>query len=81
MRPDRFYILCSILLPHKIAMVAAQRYNLHAAASVGFKTIHVPRPAADSRGVRDSMRSKKDGGEMDQDFEEMARFVREARQS
>lgn len=71
------------LPPHKIAMVAAHKYDLLAAASVGFKTIYIPRPAEDSHEVRESMRSKKDGGEVDlvvKDFEELARLIREARQ-
>ncbi|KAG2074524.1 haloacid dehalogenase [Suillus decipiens] len=71
------------LPPHKIAMVAAHKYDLLAAASVGFRTIYVPRPAEDSHEVRESMRSKKDGGEVDlvvKDFEELARLIREARQ-
>jgi hypothetical protein len=65
-------------------MVAAHRFDLLAAASVGFKTIYVPRPAEDSREVMESMRSKKDGGEVDlvvKDFQELARLMREARQS
>jgi len=65
-------------------MVAAHRWDLLAAASVGFKTIYVPRPADDTREVRESMRSKKDGGEVDlvvKDFEELARLLRAARQS
>lgn len=72
------------LPPHKIAMVAAHRSDLLAAASVGFKTIYVPRPAEDLREVREGMRSKKDGGEVDlvvQDFQELAKLMREARQS
>lgn len=71
------------LPPHKIAMVAAHKHDLLAAASVGFRTVYVPRPAEDSREVRESMRSKKDGGEVDlvvKDFEELARLIREARQ-
>lgn len=72
------------LPPHKIAMVAAHKFDLLAAASVGFRTIYVPRPAEDSHEVRESMRGKKDGGEVDlvvKDFEELARLIREARQS
>ncbi|KAG2113230.1 HAD-like domain-containing protein [Suillus clintonianus] len=72
------------LPPHKIAMVAAHKFDLLAAASVGFKTIYVPRPAEDSREVRESMRSRKDGGEVDlvvKDFHELARLMGEARQS
>lgn len=71
------------LPPHKIAMVAAHKYDLLAAASVGFKTVYVPRPAEDLCEVRESMCSKKDGGEVDlvvKDFEELARLIREARQ-
>ncbi|KAG1814686.1 HAD-like domain-containing protein [Suillus subaureus] len=70
------------LPPHKIAMVATHKLDLIAASSVGFNTIYVPRPAEDSREVRESMRSKKDGGEVDlvvKDFEELARLIREAR--
>lgn len=65
-------------------MVAAHKFDLLAAASVGFKTIYVPRPADDLPEVRESMRSKKDGGEVDlvvKDFQELARLVGEARQS
>ncbi|KAG1730949.1 uncharacterized protein EDB91DRAFT_737148 [Suillus paluster] len=60
-------------------MVAAHKFDLLAAASVGFKTIHVPRPAEDPREVRESMRSKQDGGEVDlvvKDFQELARLIR-----
>jgi FMN phosphatase YigB (HAD superfamily) len=53
------------LPPHKIAMVAAHRFDLIAATSIGFKTIYVPRPTEDLREVREGMRSKKDGGEVD----------------
>ncbi|KAG1730946.1 HAD-like domain-containing protein [Suillus paluster] len=72
------------LPPHKIAMVAAHKFDLLAAASVGFKTIYVPRPAEDPREVRESMRSKQDGGEVDlvvKDFQELARLIRESRES
>jgi hypothetical protein len=65
-------------------MVAAHRFDLIAAASVGFKTIYVPRPAEDSREIRESMCSKKDGGDVDlvvKYFEELARLIREARES
>ncbi|KAG1730947.1 uncharacterized protein EDB91DRAFT_1252386 [Suillus paluster] len=72
------------LPPHKIAMVAAHKFDLLAAASVSFKTIYVPRPAEDPREVRESMRSKQDGGEVDvvvKYFQELARLIRESRQS
>ncbi|KAG0702574.1 HAD-like domain-containing protein [Suillus ampliporus] len=72
------------LPPHKIAMVAAHKFDVLAAASVGFKTIYVPRPAEDTREIRENMRSKKDGGEVDlivKDFQELARLIRESRQS
>jgi len=65
-------------------MVAAHRFDLIAAASVGFKTIYVPRPAEDSREVRESMCGKKDGGEVDlviKNFEELARLMRKAREN
>lgn len=72
------------LPPHKIAIVAAHRWDLLGAASVGFKTIYVPRPTEDPSEVRENMLNKKDGGEVDlvvKDFQELARLVREARQS
>ncbi|OJA10723.1 hypothetical protein AZE42_04269 [Rhizopogon vesiculosus] len=72
------------LPPHKIAMVAAHHTDLRAAASVGFKTVYVPRPTEDLHEVRNNMRSKKDGGEVDlvvKDFQELAKLVGEARQS
>ncbi|KAG2143576.1 HAD-like domain-containing protein [Suillus clintonianus] len=72
------------LPPHKIAMVTAHKWDLIGAASFGFKTIYVPRPTEDPRDVRENMRNKKDGGEADlvvQDFQELARLIREARQS
>ncbi|KAJ8597142.1 haloacid dehalogenase [Rhizopogon salebrosus TDB-379] len=72
------------LPPHKVAMVAAHTWDLLAAASAGLKTIYVPRPNEDSREVRENMRSKKDGGEVDlvvKDFQELARLMGEARQS
>ncbi|KAG1741712.1 hypothetical protein EDB19DRAFT_1634430, partial [Suillus lakei] len=50
---------------HNTAMIAAYRFDLLVAASVGFKTIYVPRSAEDICGVRESMRSKKDGGKVD----------------
>jgi hypothetical protein len=53
------------LPPHKITMVAAHRFDLITAASVGFKTIYVPCPAEDLREVRESMCAKKDSGEVD----------------
>jgi FMN phosphatase YigB (HAD superfamily) len=65
-------------------MVAAHTWDLLAAASAGLKTIYVPRPNEDSREVRENMRSKKDGGEVDlvvKDFQELARLMGEARQS
>ncbi|KAH7923364.1 haloacid dehalogenase [Leucogyrophana mollusca] len=53
------------LEPHKIAMVAAHKYDLQGAAKVGFKTIYVPRPAEDTPEIRADMKAKKDGGEVD----------------
>jgi hypothetical protein len=65
-------------------MVAAHRFDLIAAVSVGFKTIYVPRPAEDSREVRESMCGKKDSGEVYlviKNFEELARVMRKAREN
>ncbi|KAG1781126.1 hypothetical protein EV702DRAFT_645348 [Suillus placidus] len=64
-------------------MVAAYRFDLLAAASVGFKIIYVPWPPGDLREARDSMCSKKDGGEVDlvQGFQELARLVGEVQQN
>jgi hypothetical protein len=62
-------------------MVTAHRFDLIAVASVGFKTIYVPHPAEDSREVRESMRGRKDRGEVDlvvKDFEVLARLIRGA---
>ena len=45
-------------------MVAAHIYDLRAAASHGMKTVYVRRPTEDG-DVRDSVKSKADGGEVD----------------
>jgi beta-phosphoglucomutase-like phosphatase (HAD superfamily) len=52
------------LAPSKIAMVAAHISDLRAAASHGMRTVYVRRPTEDV-GVRDSIKSKADGGEVD----------------
>jgi beta-phosphoglucomutase-like phosphatase (HAD superfamily) len=52
------------LAPSKIAMVAAHISDLRAAASHGMRTVYVGRPTEDV-GVRDSVKSKADGGEVD----------------
>ncbi|KAG2343483.1 hypothetical protein BDR05DRAFT_963048 [Suillus weaverae] len=59
-------------------MVAAYRFDLLAAASVGSKIIYAPWPPGDLREVRDSLSSKKDGDEVDlvvQGYQELARLV------
>lgn len=45
-------------------MVAAHIYDLRAAASHGMKTVYVRRPTEDT-DVRDEVKSKQDGGEVD----------------
>lgn len=45
-------------------MVAAHIYDLRGAAANGMKTIYVRRPTEDN-GLRDTVKSKKDGGEVD----------------
>ena len=50
--------------PEKCAMVAAHIYDLRAAASHGMKTVYVRRPTEDT-DVRDEVKSKQDGGEVD----------------
>ena len=50
--------------PEKCAMVADHIYDLRAAASHGMKTVYVRRPTEDG-DVRDSVKSKADGGEVD----------------
>lgn len=52
------------LPPSRCAMVAAHIHDLRAAASCGLKTIYVRRPAEDE-GLKDSVKSKADGGEVD----------------
>ena len=58
-------------------MVAAHIYDLRAAASHGMKTVYVRRQTED-RDIRDSIRSKADGGEVDvvvDSFEELAALM------
>ncbi|KIK94137.1 hypothetical protein PAXRUDRAFT_33697 [Paxillus rubicundulus Ve08.2h10] len=69
--------------PERIVMVAAHRWDLQGAAQAGLETIYVPRPAKDTREIRESMRSKAEGGEVDlvvNDFQELARLVAQAKQ-
>ncbi|KAG1823898.1 HAD-like domain-containing protein [Suillus subaureus] len=69
------------LPPHKIAMVTVHRFDLITASSIGFKTMYVPCPTEDLHEVRESMHSKKDGGEVDllvKDFEQLVRLICEA---
>ncbi|KAF8836564.1 haloacid dehalogenase [Paxillus ammoniavirescens] len=69
--------------PERIAMVAAHKWDLQGAAEAGLKTIYVPRPAEDTKEIRESMRSKVEGGEVDlvvNDFQELARLVAQAKQ-
>ncbi|KAH9846181.1 haloacid dehalogenase [Lenzites betulinus] len=60
--------------PEKCALVAAHIGDLRAAASHGMKTVYVRRPTEDI-GVRDSVKSKAEGGEVDlavDSFEQVA---------
>ena len=50
--------------PEHCAMVAAHIFDLRAAASHGMKTVYVRRPTEDV-GVRDSVKPKSEGGEVD----------------
>ncbi|KAF9218471.1 haloacid dehalogenase [Gyrodon lividus] len=68
--------------PERIAMVAAHRWDLQGAAQAGLKTIYVPRPAEDTKEIREGMRSKAEGGEVDlvvDDFQQLARLAAGAR--
>ena len=63
-------------------MVAAHKRDLEGAARAGLKTIYVPRPAEDTREIRENMRSKTEGGDVDlvvKDFIELATLAAEAR--
>lgn len=63
--------------PEKCAMVAAHIFDLRAAASHGMKTVYVRRVTEDIN-VRDSVKSKKEGGEVDvvvDSFEELAALM------
>ncbi|KIJ64066.1 hypothetical protein HYDPIDRAFT_188175 [Hydnomerulius pinastri MD-312] len=70
--------------PERIAMVAAHKWDLHGAAQAGLKTIYVPRPAEDTKEIRENMRSKAEGGEVDlvvNSFVELASLAAEAKAS
>lgn len=63
--------------PEKCAMVAAHIFDLRAAASHGMKTVYVRRVTEDIN-VRDSVKSKKEGGKVDvvvDSFEELAALM------
>ncbi len=63
--------------PEKCAMVAAHIFDLRAAASHGMKTVYVRRPTEDT-SVKDSVKSKEEGGEVDvvvDSFEELAALM------
>lgn len=68
------------LEPSECAMVAAHIFDLRGAASVGMKTIYVPRPQEDADVMAEGLeiKSKKDGGEVDLvvgSFTELAEVV------
>ncbi|OJT05043.1 hypothetical protein TRAPUB_4108 [Trametes pubescens] len=61
----------------KCAMVAAHMWDLEAAARQGMRTVYVPR-ATDDGDLRDRVRSRAEGGEVDVvvgSFEELAGLV------
>ena len=61
--------------PEQCAMVAAHIYDLRAAAKEGMRTIYVRRPTEDTKEEKESVKEKKDGGEVDLvvgSFEELA---------
>ncbi|KAI8969679.1 haloacid dehalogenase [Trametes punicea] len=63
--------------PEKCAMVAAHIHDLRAAASHGMKTVYVRRPTEDA-GVRELVKSKTEGGEVDvvvDSFEELVTLM------
>lgn len=65
------------LEPHNCAMVAAHVYDLRAAASVGMRTVYIPRAGEESQGVGE-VKSKADGGDIDvvvQSFTELAALL------
>ena len=67
--------------PEQCAMVAAHINDLRAAAQQGMRTIYVRRPTEDLE-ARDTVREKKDGGEVDivvDGLEELATRLRELR--
>ncbi|THG97575.1 hypothetical protein EW026_g4447 [Hermanssonia centrifuga] len=45
-------------------MVASHIYDVRAAATLGIKTVYIRRPTEDE-GVRDEIKSKAEGGDMD----------------
>jgi beta-phosphoglucomutase-like phosphatase (HAD superfamily) len=65
------------LEPHNCAMVAAHVYDLRAAASVGMRTVYIPRAGEEFQGVGE-VKSKADGGDIDvvvQSFAELAALL------
>ncbi|EJD02361.1 haloacid dehalogenase [Fomitiporia mediterranea MF3/22] len=61
--------------PEQCAMVAAHLFDLQAAAKEGMRTIYIRRPTEDAPETRQSIKAKKDGGEVDvvvDSFEELA---------
>ena len=51
--------------PEQCAMVAAHVFDLRGAEKQGMRTIYVRRPTDDTEEIRNAVRSKKDGGEVD----------------
>ncbi|KAJ7676559.1 HAD-like domain-containing protein [Mycena polygramma] len=65
------------LEPHNCAMVAAHVYDLRAAASVGMRTVYIPRADEEFPGAGE-VKAKADGGDIDvvvQSFHELAALL------
>lgn len=64
--------------PTQVAMVAAHILDLRAAASHGLRTVYVRRPTEDGEGVRETVKTRAEGGDVDvvvDSFEELAEVL------
>ena len=53
------------LQPEEVAMVASHIFDLRAAASLGLRTVYIPRPQEEAEPNPENIKSKADGGEVD----------------
>jgi FMN phosphatase YigB (HAD superfamily) len=63
------------LTPSEVCMVAAHIDDLRYAAKNGMKTVYVRRPTEDVGGLRESVKAKSEGGDVDavvDSFEQLA---------